>query len=579
MKDEQKGLGRREVLAGASVAAAAAAVSSTASAAPVRQRWDQETDVICVGSGAAAGTAAVTALSQGAKVMMIEKMPMTGGTTSKSGGVAWIPNNPILRANGIDDRKNDCLRYMARYAFPNEYTPNSPTLGLPELQYRLIEAFYDNASPAIEHLEKVGAVKFKQFMMWQVNRQPPDYADHLPENKVPKGRALEPADGPGVADGGYSLAAQLEQWVRSNGGTVVLDTRVTRLIKDGDRVIGVEAQQGEKTLRIRARRAVVFGTGGFSHNEELCKLHQPSLYGSCSMPSATGDFIDIATEAGARMGSLNTAWRTQIVLEEALESRAVGLGVFVLPGDSMIVVNKYGNRCVNEKRDYNDRTRAHFTFDPTKEEYPNHLMFMIFDERTIDAFGGSFPLPVDKREARFLVEAPTLDELSTKLSQRLATIADKTGRVELAPEFGRNLRASVQRFNGYAKAGEDPEFGRGLHEYDREWHPLFSWRREGTKYPVNPMPNITMHPIADKGPYYAFILGAGTLDTNAGPLINEKGQVLGRDNKPIGGLYGAGNCVASPARNAYFAAGGTIGLAIAYGYIAALNAVKETATV
>lgn len=569
-------INRRELLAGASVVAAVAGTSGVASAAasaPAKTpAWDHEADVVCVGSGAAAGCAAVTAASAGASVIMIEKMPMLGGTTGKSGGVAWIPNNPVLRAQGIVDRKEDCLRYMARYAFPQIYTPDSPTLGLPEAQYRLIEAFYDNASPAIEHLDRVGAVKFKEFRMFQVDRPAPDYADHLPENKVPKGRAMEPAMGSGSSAGGGSLAAQLEEWLRARNTPILTETQVTRVIKDGGRVIGVEATQEGKVVRIRARRGVVFGTGGFAHNTELVGLHQTALYGACAMPGSTGDFIAIAQEAGAKMGSLNTAWRTQVVLEEALANRAVGLGAFVLPGDSMILVNKYGHRVVNEKRDYNDRTRVHFVFDPTREEYPNQLMFMIFDERSLDAFGGAFPFPLDKRESPYLIEASTLEALSVRIDERLKAIAAQTGGVALAPAFSANMKASIERFNGYARAGRDPDFDRGVHDYDREWHLLFSARREGTKYPVNPMPNLTMHPFARNGPYYCFILAAGALDTNGGPMINEKAQVLAADGTPIPGLYGAGNCIASPAREAYFAAGGTIGLALAYGYIAGTNA-------
>lgn len=576
-----KTMDRRQLLAGAGAATAVLASSAAPAAKPAAQapaaKWDNETDVLCVGSGAAACSAAIAALDNGAKTMLVEKMPILGGTTGKSGGVCWIPNNSAMRAAGLVDAKDDAMRYMARYSHPLAYDPASPTLGLTERNYRLLEAFYDNGASTIDRLEALGATKFKEFRMFDLDIDAPDYADHLPENKRPTRRTLEPAVGAGSSDGGGSLAAQLAEYLQGKGVPILTDTRVTRIVKENGRVVGVEADQEGRAIRIKANRGVVFGTGGYAHNVDLVEQHQISLYGACAMPGSTGDFIDMAQEAGAKMGPLGTAWRTQVVLGEALENRALGLAAFVLPGDSMIVVNKYGNRCVNEKRDYNDRTMAHFTYDPSKEEYPNHLMFMLFDERSIDAFGGDFPFPANKGEQPHLIEGATWDAVFAGIAKQLDTWKGKTGGVALAPEFAANARASITRFNGYAKAGRDPEFDRGLHLYDREWHKLFSRRRAETKQPENRFPNITMHPFAEKGPFYAIILGAGALDTSGGPLIDERAQVLAPGDKPIPGLYGAGNCIAAPTRTAYLGAGGTIGPALTFGFIAGTNAAKDMA--
>jgi succinate dehydrogenase/fumarate reductase flavoprotein subunit len=566
-------LNRRQLIA-ASGGAAAVAAAGAAEAAP-KSRWDYDTDVVCVGSGAAACAAAVAAIDNGARAMIVEKMPILGGTTGKSGGVAWIANHHGLRAEGIEDKKEDALRYMARYSYPLAYNAESPTLGLEESEYKLIETFYDEGAATIDRLAELGATKFKEFRLFQVNRPAPDYADHFPENKTPTRRAMEPESGSGSSAGGASLALQLETWLRAKNAPILTDTRVTKVILENGRAIGVEAETEGRTIRIRARKGVVFGTGGYAHNEDLIRKHQIALYGACAMPGSTGDFVPIAQAIGARMGPLNTAWRTQVLLEEALDNRAIGLGAFVLPGDSMIVVNKYGKRCVNEKRGYNDRTLAHFDYNPTREEYPNHLMFMLFDQRSIDAFGGDFPFPLDAREQPYLISGATWDEVFAGVSARLEKVKGRTGGVALDAGFAANAKASIKAFNGFAKKGVDPEFERGKQLYDREWHLLFSARREGTSQPENPYPNITMHPIAKEGPFYAYILAPGALDTNGGPSINEKAQVLAANGAPIPGLYGAGNCIASPTKNAYYGAGGTIGPALTFGFIAGRNAAKE----
>jgi hypothetical protein len=201
---------------------------------------------------------------------------------------------------------------------------------------------------------------------------------------------------------------------------------------------------------------------------------------------------------------------------------------------------------------------------------------MLFDSRSLDAFGGDFPFPRDKREQPYLIEGQDWDSLFTALETRLQKLNGKSGRVTLSSDFAVHTRAAISRFNSFARDGRDPEFNRGAQLYDRDWHLLFSAMRKDTQQPTNPHPNITMHPFAEQGPYYAFILAAGSLDTNGGPVINEKSQVLGRGDKPIQGLYGAGNCIASPSRAAYYGAGGTIGLAVTFGFIAGRNAARET---
>jgi 3-oxosteroid 1-dehydrogenase len=569
-------ISRRQMLAGAGAAAGAAAALTVAGAAAAAQpAWDREADVVVVGGGAAGCAAAATAASLGDRVVLLEKEAILGGTTNKSGGVAWVPNNALLRARGVEDRRDDCLRYMARFAFPQTYTPNSPTLGLDPLSFRRLEAFYDHGAATVDHLRRIGAARYDTFLVG--GAPSPDYADHLPENKAPRGRSLTPVDASGkatagtVGDGAVLIGA-MEEYLAGKGVPLLTEHRVTAVIREGGRAVGVEAQANGRTLRIRARKGVVFGTGGYAHNTDLIGLHQKALYGSCAQPGATGDFIAIAGAAGAKMGDLGSAWRTQVVFEEALANRVLPLGVFFIPADSMFVVNRHGRRVVNEKRNYNDRTEVHFAFDPVAVDYPNQLLFMVFDARAVDGFGGGYPLPSPGRIGPHVIEGATMAELAAAIGRRLDGLADRSGGVRLAPGFADALQDTARRFDGYARDGKDPEFGRGGQAYDREWQSYFSIMREGSGEKPNPFPNPTMHPLRETGPYYAIILAAGALDTSGGPEIDEHARVLGADGEPIPGLYGAGNCIASPSREAYYGAGGTIGLCLTFGYLAARHA-------
>ncbi len=565
---------RRRGLINSGIAGAAVlgvmGVSSAAEKSPA-MRWDLQIDIICVGSGAAACAAAVTAVDLGNKVILLEKAPIFGGTTRRSGGVAWIPNNFSLQAQGTADLEADCLRYMARYAYPERYRSDSATLGLAPAELALLQAFYHHGAPAVARLNEIGAVNLIRFDLPGGVGPSPDYAATLPENKVPKGRAIWPD--PKITGGrGSSLVDHMVAWLEKRGATLLTEHQVVKLIQQDGRVVGVEAKTGQKILRIRARKGVIFGSGGFAHNAELTQRHSGPIYGSCAAAGSTGDLLGMATAVGARMGSLGTAWRTQVLLEEALENPVVGRAINISPGDAMILVNKHGRRVVNEKRNYNDRTRVHFDWDPTRAEYPNQLLFMLFDQRGIDVYGGNYPIPQDIRESAYLITGSTWVELAKNVQVRLEKLRGKIGDIRLDDDFARQIDQTVQRFSSDATQGRDDEFQRGRDAAETDWLAYFSRPRAGQEAQVQGMKNRTLYPFSNQGPYYAMIIAPGALDTNGGPQINASAQILGSDGAPIPGLFGAGNCIASPTRAAYFGAGGTIGPALTFGYIAAHTA-------
>lgn len=169
----------------------------------------------------------------------------------------------------------------------------------------------------------------------------------------------------------------------------------------------------------------------------------------------------------------------------------------------------------------------------------------------------------------------SLDDLSGQIRKRLEKASSRTGGFSLDSAFVENLKATFSRYNAFAIAGKDEDFQRGDAGYDSEWHLAFSPMRADTNWPENKHPSVTMHPLGDKGPYYAIILGAGALDTNGGPVIDSGARVLDTQDNPIPGLYGAGNCIASPSREAYWGAGCPLGLSLTFGYIAANTAHRE----
>jgi hypothetical protein len=509
---------------------------------------------------------------------MIEKASFLGGTSVKSAGVLWVPNNFTLKERGIEDKRDDCVRYQARFSYPERFNPDDDKLGLTDHELSLLEAFYDNASAAVDSLRSSGSLNVAEWRMFFLDRPATDYLDQVPENKVPAGRALGPLREDGTIGGGGDLMAQLGAAVASREIPTLLGHRAVKLIQDGDEnVVGVQADAEGGPVNIRATKAVIFATGGYVHNPEMTNNYQPMrLYGSCAMPAAEGDFIDIATAVGARLGNIGGAWRTQILLEEALVSSQLAAGVFFPSGDSAFQVNKYGVRVVNENRNYNDRTEAHGLYDSTRAEFPNQLLFMIYDYRTAGGFAGAYPLPAQPDGAQYVLRGQTLDELTDAIRGRLGEITASTSGLELDPSFRQNLEMTIERFNRFAEQGEDEDFQRGKNAYDSEWHQVFSPMTPDSGWPKNEYPSVTMHPLRDEGPYYAIILAAGALDTCGGPVIDAKARVLDSEDQPIAGLYGAGNCIASPSRDAYYGAGHTLGMSMTFGYIAANAAHSET---
>jgi len=545
-------------------------IAARESAAPAAHgAFEAEADIVVVGGGGGGLPAALFSRWLGNDVILLEKAPELGGTAAKAAFWYWVPNNEAMRALGKEDREEDFLRYVARVSRPAGYDPDSPTFGLTEWEHAACRAIYESASPATELLHEKGALPYRHV------DAAPDYWSELPEDAAPTGRVLVHTDArESMSDGGRNSIRTMAAKAREDGVDIRVSHRVQRVVMDGGAVTGVEAATPDAAAhRIGARKAVIFASGGFTHDADLRRdfLGVPA-FGGCAALTNEGDFVRISGRAGAQLRNMAHAWMCPIPLERAVARRPDMSGMFSVAGDSMIFVDKRGRRVVNEKLQYNELAQAFFVWDADAAEYPNLVLFQIWDQRSQDGSAGDeygrLIAPPGADDAH-VVRGETLDDLAAGLGERLSRYASVTGGLALADDFTANLRATIERFNGFARAGVDADFGRG----ERPVQLLFNGDVAEQPGGTNP----TMWPIADRGPYYAALVTGGTLDTKGGPKTDTDGRVLDDLDAPIPGLYGVGNCVASVSGASYWAGGATLGPIIAFAYRAAQASDRETA--
>jgi len=535
--------------------------------------WDDTYDLVVVGAGAAGFPAALNASRHGASAAILEKAAEPGGTMKKSAAWYWIPNNSFMQADGKPDAKDDFIRYCARLARPQAFTDGDHN-GLSDWEYEAISTLYDHASTANETLAEMGV--FKPLYSPAI----PDYHSTIPENTAPYGRTLQVDRGDGEMGKGDVLTDRFVTACERAGIPVLTGHRVDGVVLEDGAVVGVRASVDGSTKHFRARQAVVFATGGFTHDAELRKnfLAAPIVSG-CAAPTNEGDFVHIATALGLPLRNMNFAWMCPIPFEVALSGSPYLSGMFSVAGDSMLWVDKYGNRVVNEKTIYNELASSMLLYDPAKLEYPRRLMIQIWDRRAMEGCRATEVEPSTPSRISLdnygsliyddfhVIEGETLDALAGAIEERLAKLAAQTGGFRLDESFRANLPRSIARFNELARTGKDDDFHRGENPIEQ----IFT----GVVPEDNDTGNPTMYPLSEAGPYYAALVCPGTLDTKGGPVTNTNGQVLDADGEPVPGLYAVGNCVANASAQAYWAGGGTIGPYFTFAYLASEHAVQQ----
>jgi succinate dehydrogenase/fumarate reductase flavoprotein subunit len=524
-----------------------------------------EFDVIVVGAGMAGMCTAILAHDRGAEVVVLEASDEVGGTTYKSGGAMWIPDNAIMRSLGLRDDRDTVLQYMIKVAHPDKFDADAEFFGVEPWQWNTVTAFYDNAARAIDALVDAGAF---HVTLWPsfTERYPAIVSYHPEFDESIQGfyRHLGPARADGTCGPGAELVDQLGAALRRRGIEVRTAHRVQRLLQDDDgAAVGVGGDWGN----VFARRGVVFGSGGFAHNADLVTEYwRGPLYSSCAVSTAQGDLIPMALDAGAELAHMRNGWLYEDILEKAAENRVnQDKGIPVPPGDSMIYVDRNGRRVVNEKLVYQDRNRVLWERDETGD-YPNRVLFMIYDDYVAHDEKPTLFWDMFRAPKPYIIEGRTWDELTRRIRERLASLTSTIGDFELASDFAEQLSETVQRFNKFAEVGVDDDFHRceNMSEYD--WH--------GIARPGNDK-NPGMYPLSESGPYYCVLICGMVLDTNGGPKTDANSQLLREDGSVVPGLYGAGNCVASVAGDGYLSLGSTLGPAATFACLAAESVTRE----
>lgn len=556
--------------------------------------FDQMVDVVVVGTGAGGMAAAVTARKLGLDVLLVEKEALYGGTTARSGGVLWVPNNPISTFKPEPDSLDDARTYM-RYECGEFY------------DHDRVEAFLAHGPRMVDFFVKQTSVELIALPEY------PDYHAESPGGRT-AGRSImaAPLDGRVLGDrikqlrpplkeitfvgmmfnssaevghffnvtrsltsatyvarrlvthafemlfhgramrltNGNALAARLAKSAFDLDIPMWLESPVKSLIRDGGRVTGVVVGKKDGgTVRVGVRRGVVLAAGGFPQDIDRRKQlfpHAPTgrEHLSPAPPGNTGDGLRLAESIGGQVAvDLPNAGAWIPVSRVQRSNGETGVFPHLIdrykPG--VIAVNRQGQRFTNESDSYHDMGMA---MQKSCADEAEVCAWLIADHRTIRRYGlgfaKPFPLPLGGHlRSGYLLRGATLKALAEKAGIN----ADQ-------------LQKTVAEFNKGAVDGKDLQFRRGWRVYNRFL---------GDK---THQPNPCVAPVA-QGPFYAVRVVMGDLGTFAGIRTDAQARVLDGNGQPIAGLFAAGNDNASVMGGGYPGGGITLGPAMTFGFLAA----------
>lgn len=539
---------------------------------------DETVDLLIVGSGAASMSAALRAADAGLSVLVVEKQDRFGGSTAVSGGVLWVPCSSVARRAGAQDNSADAHAYFDACLGPEtRATSRARRDAFLREGPRCLDfleglgmrwAYGDGYSDYHEGEYPGGSVRGRAIVAPMFDlRELGDWAERIGFNldlppvmfqeTVPlrsRGRTwasrlaflrvgwrmIRNRLGARLVGMGPALYGRLFQQAVKRGVMFRSGITVRAFKTDGARISGAEITWQGTPSTIHARRGVLLNTGGFAHNPRMRETWQPkpaSVDWTLANPGDTGEMIEMVRDLGGAIDLMDASWWLPGTTLPG------GIRLYLVPELQQphgFVVDSTGQRYMNEATSYVAIGRAVYERQKTVSAVPSWLVMDCQYMEKYWILGQPMKtVPQAWLDQGIIVEAPTLADLAAKCG--------------LSPDA---LKASADRFNGFARTGLDEDFGRGRSAYHRLFgDPLHK-----------PIPGLG---TVEKPPFYAMPFYPADVGTAGGVLTDEHARVLREDGSPIEGLYAAGNCTATVMGRSYPGAGASIAPSLVFGYVAA----------
>jgi 3-oxosteroid 1-dehydrogenase len=359
---------------------------------------------------------------------------------------------------------------------------------------------------------------------------------------------------------GNALMGGLRRALDRRGVKIRLNTALEGLLVQDGAVAGVRLVRNDGHHAVHARYGVVLAAGGFEWNQEMRNRYYtvptPAHWSSTPERANDGAATIAAQKIGAATEFMETGWYIPSMLLPTIgvpNTEMTHQMSFDHGRPHSVCVNRNGVRFVKECIAYDQFGLA--MLEDHAKTGANITVWLVFDAQFREKYSaGGFMLNA------IMPDHKVPPEWWDHYVFRADTVEALAAKIEVDPNA---LSQTVRNMNEYARTGVDLEFGRGSDDYDR-----FTGDARMT-------PNPALGPI-DRAPYYAVPVVLGDMGTKGGLKADAHARVVDLSGKPIPGLYAAGNAAGSPFGVCYPGAGGTIGPALTFGFVAVEDIVARS---